>query len=59
VAHLTVSAAQGIQVSWNLVAITIPAVPIGGHVAAIVAGLLPFIGRLSAYRASVGMALWD
>jgi uncharacterized membrane protein YfcA len=70
VAHLTVSAAQGTQVPWNLVAITIPAVLIGGQVAAIVAGRIPqhtirlvlagfltFIGALSAYRASVGMGV--
>jgi uncharacterized membrane protein YfcA len=69
-AHLTVSATQGTQVPWNLVAITIPAVLIGGQVAAILAGRIPqhrlrlalagfltFIGALSAYRASVGMGV--
>ncbi len=69
-AHLTVSATQGTQVPWNLVAITIPAVLIGGQLAAMVAGRIPqhtlrlvlagfltFIGALSAYRASVGMGV--
>jgi uncharacterized membrane protein YfcA len=66
VTHLGVSAHQGTQVPWNLVAITIPAVLVGGQLAAILAGRMPqdklrlvlatflvFIGALSAYRASV------
>jgi uncharacterized membrane protein YfcA len=66
VTHLGVSARQGTQVPWNLVAITIPAVLVGGQLAAILAGRIPqdklrlvlatflvFIGALSAYRASV------
>ena len=66
VVHLGVSEHQGTQVPWNLVAITIPAVLIGGQLAAVLAGRIPqeklrlvlaaflvFIGALSAYRASV------
>jgi uncharacterized protein len=68
--HLGVSAQQGAQVPWNLVAITIPAVLIGGQLAAILAGrisqdklrvvlgaFLVFVGALSAYRASVGSGI--
>ncbi len=68
--HLGVSAHQGTQVPWNLVAITIPAVLIGGQLAAVLAGrisqnklrlvlgsFLVFIGALSAYRASVGSGI--
>jgi uncharacterized membrane protein YfcA len=70
VIHLGVSAHQGTQVPWNLVAITIPAVLIGGQLAAVLAGRIPqdklrlvlaafllFIGALSAYRASVGAGI--
>jgi uncharacterized membrane protein YfcA len=70
VTHLTVSAAQRTQVPWNLVAITIPAVLIGGQLAAMLAGRIPqhtmrlvlaaflmFIGALSAYRASVAAGI--
>ena len=70
VIHLGVSAQQGTQVPWNLVAITIPAVLIGGQLAAVLAGRIPqdklrlvlaafllFIGALSAYRASVGAGI--
>lgn len=68
--HLGVSAQQGTQVPWNLVAITIPAVLIGGQLAAVLAGRIPqdklriilgaflvFIGALSAYRAAVGSGI--
>lgn len=68
--HLGVSAQQGTQIPWNLVAITIPAVLIGGQLAAVLAGrisqdklrivlaaFLVFIGTLSAYRASVGSGI--
>jgi uncharacterized membrane protein YfcA len=70
VTHLTVSATQRTQVPWNLVAITIPAVLIGGQLAAVLAGRIPqhtmrlvlagflmFIGALSAYRASAGAGI--
>jgi len=70
VTHLAVSATQGTQVPWNIVVITIPAVLIGGQLAAIVAGRIPqhtlrlvlagfltFIGALSAYRASIGAGI--
>lgn len=70
ITHLAVSATQGTQVPWNIVAITIPAVLIGGQLAAILAGRIPqhtmrlvlagfltFIGALSAYRASVGAGI--
>ena len=70
VTHLAVGATQGTQVPWNLVAITIPAVLIGGQLAAILAGRIPqhalrlvlagflvFVGALSAYRASLGAGI--
>jgi uncharacterized protein len=70
ITHLGVSAQEGTQVPWNLVAITIPAVLIGGQLAAVLAGRIPqdklrlvlssflvFIGTLSAYRASVGAGI--
>jgi len=66
ITHLAVSASQGTQIPWNLVAITIPAVLIGGQLAGLLAGRIPqkilhfvlagflvFIGLLSAYRASI------
>jgi type III secretory pathway component EscV len=66
ITHLAVSESQGTQIPWNLVAITIPAVLIGGQLAGLLAGRIPqkimhlvlagflvFIGLLSAYRASV------
>jgi uncharacterized membrane protein YfcA len=68
--HLAVGGATGTQVPWNLVVITIPAVLIGGQLAAVLAGRIPqhtlrlvlacfltFIGLLSAYRASQGAGL--
>lgn len=64
--HLGVSAVQGTTVPWNILAITIPTVLVGGQVAALVAGRLPqrilrtvlsivllFLGAISLYRASV------
>jgi uncharacterized protein len=70
VVHLGVSEHQGNQVPWNIVAITIPAVLIGGQLAAVLAGRIPqeklrlvlaaflvLIGALSAYRASVGAGI--
>lgn len=68
--HLSVSAAQGTQVPWNIIAACAPAVLIGGQFAGMLAGRIPqeilrmvlaafltFIGLLSAYRASLGSAL--
>ena len=64
--HLGVSAALGTSVPWNILAATIPAVMIGGQLAALVAGRIPqhtlrlvlsgfllFVGGISLYRASV------
>jgi uncharacterized membrane protein YfcA len=69
-AHLSVSAAQGTAVPWNVVAASAPAVLIGGQLAGFLAGRIPqdtmrlvlagfltFIGALSAYRASVGAGI--
>ena len=63
--HLGVSAVQGTKVPWNILAITIPTVLVGGQLAALVAGRLPqhrlriilscvllFLGAISLYRAS-------
>ncbi|MBV9770393.1 MAG: sulfite exporter TauE/SafE family protein [Bryobacterales bacterium] len=68
--HLSVSAAQGTTVPWNIIAASAPAVLIGGQFAGklagripqeilrlILAGFLTFIGLISAYRASVGSRL--
>ncbi len=65
VTHLGVSAAMGTRVPWNILAATIPAVLIGGQLAALVAGRIPqhslrlvlsvfllFVGGISLYRAS-------
>jgi uncharacterized protein len=65
--HLSVSAAQGTAVPWNIIAACAPAVLIGGQFAGMLAGRIPqetlrtilagfltFIGMLSAYRALVG-----
>jgi uncharacterized membrane protein YfcA len=70
VTHLAVGATTGTRVPWNLVAVTIPAVLVGGQLAALLAGRIPqhtmrlvlacfltFIGLLSAYRASTGTGL--
>lgn len=66
IAHVSVSAAEGTQIPWNIVAATAPAVIIGGQLAGFLAGrihqerlrivlavFLLFIGALSAYRAFV------
>jgi uncharacterized protein len=66
ITHLSVNAAQGTQVPWNIVAASVPAVMVGGQFAGFLAGRIPqerlrvilagflaFIGLLSAYRASV------
>jgi uncharacterized protein len=68
--HLSVSAAQGTTVPWNIIAACAPAVLIGGQFAGILAGRIPqeilrmvlagfltFIGLLSAYRASLSSGL--
>lgn len=68
--HLSVSAAQGTTVPWNIIAASAPAVLIGGQFAGLLAGRIPqeilrmilagfltFIGLISAYRASVGSGL--
>ena len=66
--HLGVSAALGTTIPWNLLAATIPAVMIGGQIAALVAGRIPqhslrlvlsgfllFVGGISLYRASTAL----
>ena len=68
--HLGVSAVQGTIVPWNLLVATIPAVMIGGQLAALVAGRIPqhslrlvlsafllFVGGISLYRASAALRL--
>jgi len=68
--HLSVSAAQGTTVPWNIIAACAPAVLIGGQFAGMLAGRIPqeilrmvlagfltFIGLISAYRASLGSRL--
>lgn len=68
--HLSVSAAQGTTVPWNIIAACAPAVLIGGQFAGMLAGRIPqetmrmilagfltFIGLLSAYRAALGSGL--
>jgi uncharacterized protein len=68
--HLSVSAAQGTQVPWNIIAACAPAVLIGGQFAGLLAGRIPqeilrmvlagfltFIGLISAYRASMGSGM--
>lgn len=69
-AHVSVSAAEGTQIPWNIVAATAPAVIIGGQLAGLLAGRIPqeklrlilsgflmFIGVLSAYRAFVASGI--
>jgi hypothetical protein len=68
--HLGVSAVQGTKVPWNILAITIPTVLVGGQLAALVAGRVPqhrlrivlsavllFLGSISLYRASASSHL--
>jgi uncharacterized protein len=68
--HLSVSAAQGTTIPWNIIAACAPAVLIGGQFAGMLAGRIPqeilrmvlagfltFIGLISAYRASMGSRL--
>jgi len=68
--HLRVSAVQGTKVPWNILAITIPTVLVGGQLAALVAGRVPqhrlrivlsgvllFLGSISLYRASASSHL--
>jgi uncharacterized protein len=68
--HLSVSAAQGTTVPWNIIAACAPAVLIGGQFAGLLAGRIPqeilrmvlagfltFVGLISAYRASMGSRL--
>lgn len=70
IAHVSVSAAEGTQIPWNIVAATAPAVLIGGQLAGFLAGrirqeklrivlaaFLLFIGALSAYRAFVASGI--
>jgi uncharacterized membrane protein YfcA len=65
ITHLGVSTALGTTIPWNLLAATVPAVMIGGQIAALVAGRIPqhslrlvlsgfllFVGGISLYRAS-------
>ena len=68
--HLSVSAARGTTVPWNIIAACAPAVLIGGQFAGLLAGRIPqdrlrmilagfltFIGLISAYRAALGAGL--
>jgi uncharacterized protein len=68
--HLTVDATTGVQIPWNILAATIPAVLIGGQIASIVAGRMPqttlkmvlsiflaLVGVISFYRASLAPQL--
>jgi uncharacterized protein len=68
--HLGVSAALGTTIPWNLLAATIPAVMIGGQLAALVAGRIPqhslrlvlsgfllLVGGISIYRASAALRM--
>jgi uncharacterized membrane protein YfcA len=68
--HLTVDAATGAKMPWNILAATIPAVLIGGQIASIVAGRMPqatlrlvlscflaLVGVISFYRASLAPQL--
>ena len=68
--HLGVSAALGTTIPWNLLAATIPAVMIGGQLAALVAARIPqhslrlvlsgfllFVGGISLYRASAALRM--
>jgi hypothetical protein len=70
ITHLTVDAATGGKIPWNILAATVPAVLIGGQVASIVAGRLPqdtlklvlsvflaLVGVVSFYRASLAPQL--
>ena len=68
--HLTVDAATGTRMPWNILAATAPAVLIGGQIASYVAGRLPqtamrvtlalflaLVGVISFYRASLAPQL--
>jgi uncharacterized protein len=68
--HLTVDAATGATIPWNILAATVPAVLIGGQVASLVAGRMPqntlrlvlscflaLVGVISFYRASLAPQL--
>ncbi len=68
--HLGVNAVQGTTVPWNILAITIPTVLVGGQLAALVAGRMPqhrlrivlsgvllLLGSISLYRASASSHL--
>ncbi len=68
--HLTVDAATGTRMPWNILAATAPAVLIGGQIASLVAGRLPqtalrvtlasflaLVGVISFYRASLAPQL--
>ena len=70
ITHLTVDAATGARIPWNILAATVPAVMIGGQIASIVAGRMPqatlklvlsiflsLVGVISFYRASLAPQL--
>jgi hypothetical protein len=70
ITHLTVDAATGARIPWNLLAATVPAVLIGGQLASLVAGRMPqatlrlvlscflaLVGVISFYRASLAPQL--
>jgi uncharacterized protein len=70
ITHLTVDAATGARIPWNILAATVPAVMIGGQIASIVAGRMPqatlklvlsiflsLVGAISFYRASLAPQL--
>ncbi len=68
--HLLVAAGEGVEIPWNILATTVPAVLVGGQIAGSLAGRIPqqalrmvlasflgLIGILSLYRASVATGL--
>jgi uncharacterized protein len=70
ITHLTVDAATGASIPWNILAATVPAVMMGGQIASIVAGRMPqatlrlvlsvflaLVGVISFYRASLAPQL--
>ncbi len=70
ITHLSVDAARGNAIPWNILAATAPAVLIGGQIASIVAGRMPqatlrlvlscflaLVGVISFYRASLAPQL--
>jgi uncharacterized membrane protein YfcA len=68
--HLSIDANHGVNIPWNILAATIPAVLIGGQIASIVAGRMPqatlrlvlscvlaLVGVITFYRASLAPQL--